>query len=356
MLHSVIMAGGSGTRFWPQSRRAIPKQLLKLAGDETLLQQTAGRLSSEANPSPVWVVTNQQQAAETSKQLPAANVLVEPCGRNTAPCIGLAAICLLKDDPDAIMVVCPADHVIRPNDAFSAGIEQAVSLIEEQPDRLVLFGVKPTYPSTGFGYIERGQSIGDESSGQFHVESFREKPALDVAEGYLKQGSFYWNAGIFVWRAETILKAIETNEPEMFSLLSELAKHIDTEAWQQKLEELFPQMKSISIDYAVLEQAKNVAVVEAPFEWDDLGSWQSLQRLLGQDEDDNTVDATFCSIDSRGCIVRSTQDDHLIAAIGMDDCIIVHTPDATLVARKGDENAIRELVAKIEEMGHGRFL
>lgn len=355
MLHAVIMAGGSGTRFWPQSRHSRPKQLLKLAGSRTMIQQAVDRASPLISGEQTWIVTNAAQAEETKAQLPevpGGNVLIEPCGRNTAPCIGLAAIQLLAADPDAVMLVMPADHVIQPNDVFQQAVSQAVDLIEQQPEALVLFGVRPNYAATGFGYIERG----DPTGAAYKVASFREKPDAETARQYVDSGSFYWNCGIFVWRAAQILAELEKHEPEIHALLMKLRDAVGTSGWDAALAAEFPNMKSISIDYAVLERANDVYVVEAPFEWDDVGSWPALERLLGVDDDGNTIDGPFVGTGTSGCIVRSTDENHLIAVAGMEDCIIVHTPDATLVARKDDADAVRELVRLCEERGYDRFL
>ncbi|MEM9703296.1 MAG: mannose-1-phosphate guanylyltransferase [Planctomycetota bacterium] len=358
MLHAVVMAGGSGTRFWPQSRKCTPKQLLKLAGERTMIQDTVGR-SDWIGPERTWVVTNAIQADATRDQLPAlpaGNVLVEPCARNTAPCVGLAAVRLLHDDPDATMLVMPADHVIGPPEKFRAAVEAAEKLVAEAPERFVLFGVKPTFPSTGFGYIERAGAITG-VPGAYDVAGFREKPDAATAEKYIATGKFYWNCGIFVWRADAILSALERYEPDMHARLRSLAGHVGRDDFDAKLAAAFPEMNSISIDYAVLERAGSVAVLEAPFDWDDVGSWQSLTRLLGTDGDGNTVDAAkFVGLDTAGCIVRDTTGRQLIATIGCDDLIIVHTEDATLVAKKGDENASTKLINKIREAGHEELL
>ncbi|MFM9959941.1 MAG: mannose-1-phosphate guanylyltransferase [Planctomycetaceae bacterium] len=357
MLNAVIMAGGSGTRFWPQSRKRVPKQLLPLAGSETLIQQTVTRCHPWVPSERVFVVTNAAQVEQTREQLPqlsSDHFLVEPCGRNTAPCIGLAALELVRRDPEAVMLVMPADHVIRPIEAFRDAVERAVGLVDENPRRLVLFGVAPTYPATGFGYIERGDLLGPMRGG-FDVASFREKPDLETAREYVQRGTFFWNCGIFVWRASRILDALRDHEPELHSGLMRLSESLGTERWPNALAEQFPKLKSISIDYAVLERASDVCVVEAPFEWDDVGSWEALPRLLGADDNGNTIDGPFCGIDTRGCIVRTTRD-HLVATAGMTDCIVVHTPDVTLVARKGDEDAVRKLVALAEREGLSRYL
>lgn len=357
MLHAVIMAGGSGTRFWPESRRAVPKQFLALAGERTLLQQTCDRSRPLIPTARQWVVTNSLQAARAREQLPelTARILVEPCPRNTAPCIGLAAIHLLRDDPDAVMAVLPSDHLIRPDDAFRDALATAADLVADDPQRLLLFGVRPAYPATGFGYIERSTSARSARPPAYHVASFREKPVRDVAEQYVASGKFYWNCGIFVWRADRILAALKNHEPEMHAKLLTIADSLGTPRAQDVLAAEFHTMRSVSIDYAVLEREPGSVVVEAPFDWDDLGSWQALARQHGTDADGNTVFGLHRGIATRNCIVRSSSD-HLVATLGLEDCIVVHTSDATLVARRDDEDAIRRLIELLRERGDDRYL
>jgi mannose-1-phosphate guanylyltransferase len=359
MLHAVIMAGGSGTRFWPASRSNHPKQFLTLFGDETMLQAAGRRVADWIAPERTWVVTNHSYAAETSRELPripASNIVREPCGRNTAPCIGLAAMLIADRDPNGVMLVMPADHRIERADLFREAVDKAVAIVEREP-ALVLFGVKPSYPSVGFGYLERGTAMPGGSQGAFRVASFREKPDRAQAEEFVAAGNFFWNSGIFVWKAATILEALEKFEPAVYHGLSRLGPHLGTGGWDHALTVEFPGIKAISIDYGVLELADNVVMIEAPFDWDDVGSWQALGRQSQQpaDADGNSAQGLFCSVDSRGCIVRTTSD-HLVATIGMSDCIIVHTPDATLVARKDDEESIRRLVQILRERGYERFL
>jgi mannose-1-phosphate guanylyltransferase len=358
MLHAVVMAGGSGTRFWPQSRTGRPKQFLRLFGDETLLQATLSRVGGWIPVERSWIVTNKSHAAETLRQLPAlpaSNILREPCGRNTAPCIGLAALQVAARDPDGIMLVMPADHFVPDAAAFRHAVERAVAIVTEDPASLLLFGVRPTYPCVSFGYIERGEPLPGDSSGAWRVASFREKPDRVRAEEFLVAGHFYWNSGIFVWNAATILQAIERFEPSISKSLDRLKPAVGTAGWDAALAAEFPAMKSISIDYAILERADHVCVLEAPFEWDDVGSWQALARRQEADAAGNTVDGPFCGIASSGCIISTTAD-HLVATIGLSDCVVVHTPDATLVARKDDEEGIRKLVQLLRERGYERFL
>jgi mannose-1-phosphate guanylyltransferase len=305
------------------------------------------------------VVTNQAHAPETIRELPtlpASNIIREPCGRNTAPCIGLAATLIAQRDPNGVMLVMPADHRIERADWFREAVERAVAVVERER-ALLLFGIRPTYPSVSFGYLERGTALPASREGAFHVASFREKPDRAKAEEFVATGRFYWNSGIFLWKAATILDALQQFEPGIYESVSRLRPHIGREGWDHALAAEFPGIKAISIDYGVLEHADNVMMIEAPFDWDDVGSWQALGRQSQQPAgtDGNRAQGLFCGIDSQGCIVRSTND-HLVATIGMSDCIIVHTPDATLVARKDDEESIRRLVQTLRERGYERFL
>ena len=328
MLHAVIMAGGSGTRFWPQSRQKLPKQLLRLAGDRTMIQQTLDRCRGWVDPAQAWVVTNEIQAPETARQLPeipAPNILIEPAARNTAPCVGLAAVEILLKDPDGIMFVLPADHVIETNEAFASAAKRAVEIVEADPGRLVLFGVTPSFPATGYGYIERGASIEEDSPRVYAVNAFREKPHQSLAEQYLREGLMKISDGIRAGQGPAVIKSV------------------------------FPTLKSISIDYAVLERAQAVVVVEAPFQWDDVGSWLSLPRLNGSDSEGNTVDGAFCGVDTQGCIIR-TSNDHLVATLGLRNLIIVHTPDATLVADAAQSERIKEVLGQLEKQSRKEYL
>jgi mannose-1-phosphate guanylyltransferase len=356
MLQGVIMSGGSGTRFWPLSRTARPKQFLKFGGDRTLLQSTADRCAPLIPGSRMWVVTNAIQSDETRRQLaevPPPHVLVEPVGRNTAPCVGLAALQLVKADPEAVMAVMPADHAISPSDIFRQALEQATSLVAEDDGRLVLFGVRPTYPATGFGYIEQGLPVRAGTPG-CRVKSFREKPNHDTATAYIHDGHYLWNCGIFVWKARTILERLKEFEPELLAGLERIVNG-PPDGYDQRLSAEFPKLKSISIDYAVLERAQNVCVLEAPFQWDDVGSWEALSRLEGTDGDGNTVVGPHCGLGTRGCIVHSPEG-HLIATVDVEDLLIVHTPEATLVTRRGDEQALRRIIEELKARRLGHYL
>jgi mannose-1-phosphate guanylyltransferase len=359
MLHATIMAGGAGTRFWPASRKTTPKQLLNLTGQRSMIQATADRLKGLCPAENLLIVTNQILVDPIAAQLPDVpreSIIGEPAKRDTAPCVGLAAAWIAARDPDATMVVMPADHVIGPDDVFQDALSHAAELVEQDPTRIVTFGIKPSYPAEVFGYIERSETpLAGARYSTFEVNRFREKPDLATAKQFVDAGSFYWNSGIFVWKAKTILEALEKYEPEMFAHIQKIADAIGTPEFAETLRSEFTAIKGTSIDYAVMERYENVWVVEAPYHWDDLGNWSALPRLKGTNESGNTIDGDHLGIDTENSIVR-TENGHLIVTIGMKDCIIVHTPDATLVADKHNENAIKEAVAELERRKMQQYL
>jgi mannose-1-phosphate guanylyltransferase len=355
MLHAIIMAGGTGTRFWPASRNDAPKQLLQLVGDATMLRQTVDRLGDLVPKERRLVVTNARLVKAVREQLPdlpAEAIVGEPCKRDTAPCIGLAALLVSRQDPEATMVVMPADHVIRPAEKFQAAIRQGAELVHESPGRIVTFGIKPSYPAEIFGYIHRGEKL---SGAAFRVLKFKEKPDAATAKKYLDAGEYYWNSGIFVWRAATIIDALRARQPKMLARLEKIVAAWEAREHDAVFECEFTSIKPISIDYAVMEHASDVAVIEAPFEWDDLGGWQSLARLAGSDENGNTIIGKHLGVETEGAIIR-TDDEHLVVTLGMKDCIVVHTPNATLVANKHAEEQIRQVVKRLEELGWSEHL
>jgi mannose-1-phosphate guanylyltransferase len=375
MLHAIVMAGGAGTRFWPESRAARPKQLLDFVGGRTMIQATVDRLGTLVPPERVLVVTNQSLVEPIRSQLPQLPpdaILGEPCKRDTAPCIGWAALHVLRDDPQATMAVMPSDHVIRTDEAFQQALRLAADLVEAEPARIVTFGIKPTYPAETFGYIERGDalelalsSIQSQPSAAtqpgpavYAVRRFREKPKAPQAREFVDAGNFYWNSGIFVWKASTILDELRQRRPALVRHLERIddAWRHNPGEYRQVLEAEFAAIESISIDFAVMEHARNVLVIEAPFEWDDVGSWQALARLRGVDEHGNTLaGGKHLGLRTTGTIIRASGD-HLIVTLGLADCIVVHTPDATLVANKHDEESIRELVKLMAQRGWSEYL
>ncbi|HEY2759105.1 MAG TPA: sugar phosphate nucleotidyltransferase [Pirellulales bacterium] len=366
MLHFVIMAGGTGTRFWPKSRLAQPKQLLPLASDRSMLQMTVDRLGDLAQPQNTFILTAAVWTEAVAKQLPdlpRQQILGEPCKRDTAPCIGLAALLLLLGDPDATMIVMPSDQVIAPADQFQQCLQASAAIVGEEPQRIVTFGIKPTYPATTFGYIEKGEAVSFKSKPSsnafsvFEVKKFREKPPSQIAKEYLATGNFFWNSGIFVWKAATIVSALQQRQPEMLARLQTIVAAWGKPDFDQVFAREFAAIKGISIDYAVMEHAQDVAVIEWSHAWSDVGGWQAAAKLWPTKPDDagNLALGRHLTVDSKNCILRS-DDEHLIATIGVNDLIVVHTPDATLVANRNDEESIRRIVKVLEERGWAEYL
>jgi len=360
MLHAIVMAGGSGTRFWPSSRAALPKQLLPLAGSSTLLQDTVGRLAGLVPPERTLVVTNARLTETVHQQLPelpSEAVVGEPCKRDTAPCIGLAALLVLAHDPEATMAVMPSDHVIEPAAGFRAALEQAAALVDAAPGRLVTFGIRPTSPSPSYGYIQQGEPlpIRDGQAPAHRVAEFREKPPVEVAREYVAAGNYLWNAGIFVWRAATIIKALAAHQPECLARLRTIAAAWETTDRDQVFATEFAAIKGVSIDYAVLEHADDVAVIEAPFGWDDLGGWSAVARQRGGDAAGNTVVGRHLGLESSRLIVH-TSEAHLVVTLGLEDMLVVHTDDATLVAHRSREEQVRKVVTELESRGWHDYL
>jgi mannose-1-phosphate guanylyltransferase len=359
MLHAVVMAGGSGTRFWPMSRQQRPKHLLALAGEGTLIQQAVRRIAPLVAPDRTWVITGASHAEEVRRQLPhlpPESIVAEPCRRDTAPCIGLAAAIIGRLDPDATMIVMPADQVIEPEPEFRRCVGIAESLVAEDPRRLVTLGIAPDRPATGYGYIHRGDPLDQADSARvFHVQSFREKPARDLAEKFLASGEFYWNSGIFVWSARTIREELRQARPALDAAVDRIAAAWGAADREQVLAREYTTIEPISIDYAVLERAAHVAVVEATFRWDDVGSWGAIKRLRGADAAGNTVAGRHCGLDTSESIVL-TDADHVVATIGVHNLVIVQCGNATLVADRDREESVKQLVESMKQNGLETFL
>lgn len=347
MRHAVIMAGGAGVRLWPLSRQNRPKQVLRLFSGTSLLRQSYERVAAMLEPRQIHVITNHSHLPIVSKELPelpAANLIGEPVGRDTANAVGLAAALLAKRDSDAVIGIFTADHVITPMDRFCAAVEQAFQTAEQRPDALVTMGIKPTRPDTNYGYIWRGERIAE---GLFQVRKFTEKPSVAEAMKYLSSGEYYWNSGMFIWKATTILDQLEKHLPESHKAICEIADVWETEQRQQKLESVYPKLMKISIDFAVMERADHVVVVEMNCHWVDVGSWPAIELVINADSDENvSACGRVIHLGSRSNIVVS-EEKHLIATVGVEDLVIVHSPDATLICKKCDAAGIKELVDNI---------
>ncbi len=337
-LYAVIMAGGRGERFWPSGRRTRPKQLLPLLGRETMIEETVQRLFPLLTPERIFVITNQTFVRQIRELLPipAENVIGEPAGRDTAPCVALAAALLKRRDPAATMILLSADHVIRPARAFQSVLKAAAERAAN--GTLVTIGITPNHPATGYGYIHTGEPVG----GIFHkVLEFKEKPDKKTAEKFFRDGSYKWNSGIFIWRVDAIIGAFEKYAPE-------LTRKIGSWSETGDFESDFASCPKISIDYAIMEKADNVEVADASFYWNDIGSWSSLQSVLPLDEQGNAVRGNVVALDSANNVLICGGND-LLGVIGMRDIAVVKSGNGILVCPLSEEQRVRELVAVLKK-------
>jgi len=352
MRYVVIMAGGSGTRLWPLSRKGTPKQLLKLISGQSLLQLAYERASRVVPPERIVVVTGEAYLDAVARELPALpaeNLLGEPEGRDSLNACAWPAAVLLRRDPDAVIAQLTADHIIEPVDAFAGALDQAFTIAESSPDVLVTLGVVPTSAHTGYGYLQRGEPLADHP-GACAVANFKEKPPLATAAMYVTSGDYWWNAGMFVWRASTFLEQLRLLEPTTYADIMTLADH------PGRLAEIFPTLTKISVDYAILEPVAHgkasarVVAVPLGVDWRDVGGFASLGELLPSDSDDNASNALIQTLDATNNIVLDhSGSGQLIALVGVSDLVIVQTPDAILVATKDQAEKVKALVAKIAE-------
>jgi mannose-1-phosphate guanylyltransferase len=352
MLHAVIMAGGSGTRFWPASRRSRPKQFLALATDQPLLRMTFDRLSTLVPADRVWVVTTAATAENTRNilpELPAGHLLAEPVGRNTAPCAGLAAYAMLADDPEAVCVVFPADHVIGEEERFRAAMAAGARLVEKRGG-LLSFGIRPTRPETGYGYLEVGSEV--ERDGEWTVHQLRrfvEKPDLERAKEYLESGGFLWNAGIFAWRAVDFLDEVRRQLPELADGLARVAPALATPEFGDVLADVYPSLPAVSVDTGIMEGAGRSWVIPVDFPWSDVGSWSAVAETSHPDAAGNSTRGRVNTIDAGGNVLVSTGP--ALAVVGVDDLVVVATPDAVLVIPKVQAQRVKEIVESLREKG-----
>ena len=362
MKYAVIMAGGTGKRLWPLSRRKRPKQVLKLLAGQTLLGSCFDRLSPIFDKRNVIVLTNVGYADLVREELPAlpsGNVIAEPVVRDTAGAIGLAASILAKYDPQATMAVVTADQLLEPAQTLQEALRDAFEFVDHHPEALVTFGIRPTCPSTQLGYVKCGerQECPACENAVYSVEAFKEKPDLATARQYLDSGAYSWNSGMFVWKAATILKHLAAFVPETVEPLRRIAAAWDTPEQDAVLTEWFARLPKISIDFAVMEKAPGGHAIQLDCRWLDMGSFAALADIIDSDEDNNIVVAGASELlDCRDNIVVTEDQGHLIAAIGLDNVVIAHTPDATLVCRADQTERLKELLERIEAHGRAEFL
>jgi len=358
-MYAVIMAGGEGTRFWPVSRQACPKPFLHILGGEPLIVQTLQRLDGLVPLDRTLVLTNrkhQEVARHLLGSLPEKNLILEPRIRDTAPCIGLAAKIIQKRAGNQTMVCLPSDHIIHPPEALRACLAHADAILDKDPAALCTIGIRPTYPATGYGYLLRGEVICEvEGEAVYEVVSFHEKPQLAVAEAYFDSGDYSWNSGIFFWRTEAVLESIRRQLPELHEGLERLEPDIDTDRMEAALARVFPRLPRISIDYGILEHADRVYVIEGHFAWDDIGAWRTLRDHLPADTNGNVKEGNVVAMDASGNVIYGAGN-HLVAALGVRDLIIISTPDATLVTTRAQSERVRDLVARLKEEQFDRYL
>ncbi|WP_173045915.1 mannose-1-phosphate guanylyltransferase/mannose-6-phosphate isomerase [Nitrospira sp. KM1] len=355
-VYPVIMAGGSGTRFWPLSRHLFPKQLLRIIGKETLIQQTMRRVVKGAAPERVIISTNSAQADSIRDQLSEwkdaikDNLVLEPEGRNTAPAIGLVALELVRRDPEAIMLVVPADHIVNGQGAFETAVTAATQLARD--GYLVTFGIKPIRPETGYGYIKpRREKVLVRRGGlKGHpVERFVEKPDMAKAVRYVKDGNYYWNSGMFVWRAATVLGEIARYQPALHKGLQWIGQLLAKGSLRTEIEDIYKRLPSVSIDTGVMERSTKAAMVPVTFEWSDVGSWGSLDEVARKDKSDNVISGRVIDIGSERSIIYG--DRRVVATIGLTDMVVVDTPDATLVCPKSRAQDVKKVVEVLKQQG-----
>jgi mannose-1-phosphate guanylyltransferase/mannose-6-phosphate isomerase len=359
-LFAVIMAGGSGTRFWPLSREKMPKQLLKIGSEDTLIQQTVNRILPLIDRGNIFVVTNESLMDDINVQLTSRfgetwerSFILEPSAKNTAPALGLAALHLQRIDAEGIMVVFSADHAIRKEKEFLNVLRIAAGAAAD--DYLVTLGIKPDRPETGYGYIKAGVPIGDGGrEGVCKVEAFVEKPDVETARGYLKQGGYYWNSGIFIWKTKTLIRELEKHAPKLYGELVVIQKDIGTDRESEAIAQAFKKIDAISIDYAVMEKTDRAAVIPADIGWSDVGSWTALDDVSERDASGNIISGNVIDIGSRDSIIFAEK--RLVATIGLKDTVVVDTPDATLVCSKERAQDVKKVVDQLRKRKSGEHL
>jgi len=358
-MYAAIMAGGEGTRLWPASRDTCPKQFINVLGGRPLVVQTLERLEGLLPPENLLVLVNhkhQEAARRLLTDLPDENLVVEPRIRDTGPCIGLACEIIRKRAGDQTVVCLPSDHVIDPAEALRQCLRRAETCVQADPGALYAIGIRPTYPATGYGYLLRGETVGEvDGEPVFEVASFHEKPSIALAEAYFDAGDYFWNSGICFGRTDAILEEIRRHQPELAEGLKQLVPDLDTDRQATALARVYPRFPRINVSDGVMEKADQVRVIEGHFAWDDVGTWRILQAHLGADEDANVAQGEAVTVDSRGNLIYAA-DDQLVAALGVRDLVIVVTPDATLVTTRDKVEDVKKLVAHLKAQHMDRFL
>ncbi len=349
--YALIMAGGGGTRLWPLSRQARPKQTLTLVGERTMFEHAVDRIASLFQPEDIFVVTGEEHLESLllqAPELPRANFLLEPVGQGTAPAIGLGAVHLRRRDPQAVMVVLTADHFIRDVERFRRVLTAAAQVAEK--GHLVTLGITPSFPSTGFGYIQQGEQLYEvDGFAVFRALRFTEKPSPETAFQMVESGLYTWNSGMFIWRVDRIMDEFARQMPDLYDVLMQVDAVLGTPAYEPTLRRLWPELSPQSIDYGVMEGAQDVVVIPVDIGWSDVGNWSSMWEILPADADGNVVVGEHVGLETRNTIIFGGR--RLIATIGLEDMIIVDTDDALLICPVDREQDVREMVRQLREMG-----
>lgn len=352
---ALIMAGGRGERFWPKSRKSLPKQFLSLTDDgRTMIQLTVERIRPLIDLEDIYISTNRAYRGLVMEQLPGIppeNILCKPVGRNTAPCIGLGAVHIAKKYEDAVMMVLPSDHLIKYNQMFLNALKDGCS-IAEKGKNLVTIGITPDYPETGYGYIKFLPQQADGNA--YAVDRFVEKPDMETAKEYLESEEYLWNSGMFIWKVSTILDNMKSMLPDLHQGLFNIAEAIGTDKQEMVLEKVFPELESVSIDYGVMEKAENIFILPGVFGWDDVGSWLAVERIQKSNESGNVVTGNIITINSKNNIIQGGK--KLIAAVGLENLIIVDTEDATLICDKGSTPDIKLVLENLKICNREEYL
>lgn len=353
-IYGVIMAGGGGTRFWPMSRKTNPKQLLNLYGNDYMINQTIDRISKIIPNENIFIVTNEQQIKPMLDILDGRcrekNILIEPTMRDTSACIGYAAMTIMKKYGDGIMCIFPADHVITDELEFSRVLNNAINKAS-QGENLITMGIKPSYPSTGYGYINFSEKIEDEI---YKVLQFVEKPNREKAQEYMDSGKYLWNSGMFIWKVSTILNCFKQYLPDIYVKLKELSEYIGTDIEKEKINDIYPNIPKTSIDYGIMEKSDNVLVIPCDYGWNDVGTWDALDVTNKKDEHGNIVKGKVISLDTKDSIIYSNG--RMISTIGVKDLVIIETQDAILVTTKKKAQEVKKVVEKIKELNMEQYL
>ncbi|MBD3414858.1 MAG: NTP transferase domain-containing protein [Candidatus Aminicenantes bacterium] len=356
-LNAVIIAGGIGSRFWPLSRKQRPKQFLPIISKQTMIEETIQRISPKIPPSQIHTIANRQQThmlTELVPQLPAKNLLIEPQGKNTAPCLLLATGFIYLKDPESVIAVLPADHLIRDHSHFLKKLESAAAAADKS-NHLITFGIPPSFPATGYGYIRFSRKSPSSYSGEnfFRVKEFKEKPDQKTALRFLKSGTYFWNSGMFIWKARVFAENLKRYAPEMFSYWQQILEALKNRKSNQ-LNDIFHEIPSISIDYALMEKTQEVLMSPGDFGWSDVGSWSSLLDIWDKDQNQNALRGEAITIDTENCLVHNP--DKLTALIGVKDLVIVNTEDALLICRKNQDQKVKQVVATLQKKGQKKYL